>query len=157
MGRPWDNVLAKRWWARGLHVRQKEPVPRAQRCAARLDKLCMCLRHVLARRQVTREQEGQRKKISHFWQKECLCRCLSPVTCELALQGALAPATRPRSVADRLGSMEPNVRRSGREVSQTQKYEPGVCPRTTGPWQLRCGRAGSTGRHPMHSRHPSRG
>ena len=25
MGRPWDNVLAKRWWARGRHVRQKEP------------------------------------------------------------------------------------------------------------------------------------
>ena len=31
-----------------------------QRCAARLDKLCMCLRHVLVRRQVTREQAGQR-------------------------------------------------------------------------------------------------
>ena len=30
MGRPWDNVLAKRWWALGRHVRQKEPAPSAE-------------------------------------------------------------------------------------------------------------------------------
>ena len=33
---------------------------RAQRCAARLNKLCMRLRHACVRRQVSREQEGQR-------------------------------------------------------------------------------------------------
>ena len=33
---------------------------RAQRCAARLNKLCMRLRHACVRRQVSREQEGLR-------------------------------------------------------------------------------------------------
>ena len=52
------------YWRRGggrvgaMCVRRSQP--RAQRCAARLDKLCMCLRHFLVRRQVTREQAGQR-------------------------------------------------------------------------------------------------
>ena len=32
MGRPWNNVLAKKWWARGCHVRQKEPAEK--RCRA---------------------------------------------------------------------------------------------------------------------------
>ena len=30
MGRPWDNGRAKRWWAHGRHVRQKEPAPSAE-------------------------------------------------------------------------------------------------------------------------------
>ena len=62
MGRPWDNVLAKRWWALGRHVRhrQKEPAPSAERCAARRNKLCMRLRHACVRRQVTSELEGLR-------------------------------------------------------------------------------------------------
>lgn len=37
----------------------RRSLPRAQRCAARLDKLCMCLQHVLVCWQVTREQAGQ--------------------------------------------------------------------------------------------------
>ena len=30
MGRPWDNGRAKRWWALGRQVRQKEPAPSAE-------------------------------------------------------------------------------------------------------------------------------
>ena len=30
MGTTWDNVLAKRWWALGCFVRQKEPAPSAE-------------------------------------------------------------------------------------------------------------------------------
>ena len=38
---------------------------RAQRCAARLNKLCMRLRHACVRRQVSREQEGE--KVREGW------------------------------------------------------------------------------------------
>ena len=41
-------------------TRARKSQHRAQRCAARLNKLCMRLRHACVRRQVSREQEGLR-------------------------------------------------------------------------------------------------
>ena len=41
-------------------TRARKSQQRAQRCAARLNKLCMRLRHACVRRQVSREQEGLR-------------------------------------------------------------------------------------------------
>ena len=57
MGRPWNNVLAKKWWARGCHVRQKEPAASAEVRRATQQAV-----HAppTVRRQVSREQEGLR-------------------------------------------------------------------------------------------------
>ena len=60
MGRPWDNGLAKGWCGRLGVTCARKSQHRAQRCAARLNKLCMRLRHACVRRQVSREQEGLR-------------------------------------------------------------------------------------------------
>ena len=61
--RPWADRGTTYWRRSGGRVGvtcARKSQQRAQRCAARLNKLCMRLRHACVRRQVSREQEGLR-------------------------------------------------------------------------------------------------
>ena len=60
MGRPWDNGLAKRWWALGRHVHQKEPAPSAEVRRATQRAVHAPPTRLRALGQVSREQEGLR-------------------------------------------------------------------------------------------------